>query len=283
MAWVEGWRAAQPQQPIRAYDIKTRDPASATSKHADYARLGVDGAPGPAEALAGARAVFSLVTADQAAAAARAAADHLAPGALYLDGNSCAPDTKRAAARVIEAAGGRYVDLAIMAPVRPALLAVPLLVSGPHGEAARDLLRALGMRPDDLGGAIGRASSVKMMRSVMIKGIEALTLECLLAARRAGVEQEVIASLDASMPGMAWPERATYNLERCTTHGARRAAEMHEVARTVKALGLPARMSQATMRWQQDAGRTGPAPRAQDFGARADALIGALASHDKES
>ena len=101
MAFAGAWRAR-----AIAYDIKTDDPALAAAKRADYARLGVAGADSLAEALAGARLVLSLVTADQALAAAEAAASSIEAGALYCDFNSVAPQTTQAAARAIEAAGG---------------------------------------------------------------------------------------------------------------------------------------------------------------------------------
>jgi 3-hydroxyisobutyrate dehydrogenase-like beta-hydroxyacid dehydrogenase len=199
-------------------------------------------------ALAGAAVVLSLVTADQALAAAQAAAPIILPGTLYFDMNSVAPDTKRAAALAVEAAGGRYVDVAVMAPVEPARLAVPLLVSGPHTADGAIVLRELGFsNVRALSGDVGRASSVKMIRSVMVKGIEALTAEMILAGDAAGVSDEVLASL-----GGDWATQAAYNLERMTTHGLRRAAEMEEVVKTLTALGVDPVMTRGTVVRQRE-------------------------------
>ncbi|MEO9132645.1 MAG: DUF1932 domain-containing protein [Sphingomonas sp.] len=212
------------------------------------------------EALAGASAALSLVTADQALQAATDAAAYLEPGALWFDMNSVAPDTKRAASRVIEAAGGRYVDVAVMSPVHPARTGVPLLVSGPHAEAGAALLRAIGFtKVRMLEGGVGHASSIKMIRSVMVKGIEALTAECILAADRAGVLDEVIASLDASPPPAGWASRADYNLDRMLEHGLRRAAEMEEVVKTLDALGTGSAMTRGTVVRQREIGALGAA------------------------
>ncbi len=180
-------------------------------------------------AVAGAEIVLSLVTADQALAVAQAAAQHLAPGALFCDMNSVAPGTKQQAAAAIEAAGGRYVDVAVMSPVNPARQGTPLLVSGPHLEVALALLAGLGFtnaRP--AGDAIGRASTIKMLRSVMYKGMEALTAECLIACEKAGVTEEVLASFGNASGSGDWASGADYRLDRMLVHGARRAAEMHE-------------------------------------------------------
>src|SRR5690606_11498719 len=128
------------------------------------------------------------------------------------------------AAQIIEAAGGRYVDVAVMAPVEQGL-AVPLLLSGPHAAAAVPLLKALGFTNlRVVGGEVGRASAIKMIRSVMIKGLEALSWECAAAAEAAGVYDEITASLDASEKPVGWAQRFAYNRERMETHGARRAA-----------------------------------------------------------
>ncbi len=177
---------------------------------------------------------------------------------------------------MIGAAGGRYVDVAVMAPVYPKQHLVPLLVSGPEAQAGIAALTALGMRPKYMGEAVGRASSIKMLRSVMIKGMEALTAECVLAARRAGVEEEVISSLEASDPGVKWRERGAYNLERMMVHGARRAAEMHEVAKTVAALGLSDGMASATADWQARIAEIGADPGPDDLFERADRILSRL-------
>jgi 3-hydroxyisobutyrate dehydrogenase-like beta-hydroxyacid dehydrogenase len=205
-------------------------------------------------ALKGAPLVLSLVTADQALRAAEAYAKHLTPGALWCDGNSIAPGTKRAAARAVEAVGGRYVDIAILAPAGAKRLAVPLFLSGPAAGQAAPALRALGFCDIRIvGEEVGQASAIKMIRSVMVKGIEALTSEMMLAADAAGVTQDILASLDASESPQPWAERAAYNLERMATHGLRRAAEMKEAAKTLLELGVDPLMTLGTVRRQRAA------------------------------
>jgi 3-hydroxyisobutyrate dehydrogenase-like beta-hydroxyacid dehydrogenase len=234
-------RAAAWGAQARAFDL---DPARARI----MADRGVKGCPSAAVALADAPLVLSLVTADQSLAAARHCAPLLADQALWCDMNSVAPQTKRAAAALIEAAGGRYVDVAVLAPVEPARLAVPLLLAGPHTTAAETALRHAGFSNVRLvGGEVGKASAIKMIRSVMIKGIEALTDEMMAAAAAAGVTDEVLASLDASERAKPWAERAAYNLERMASHGARRAAEMEESARTLEGLGVGPVMTRGTV------------------------------------
>lgn len=242
----------------RIYDIKTDRPETRDAKLADYAAAQVDGRDTMAEIVTGADLLLSLVTADQPLASAEAAAADLSPGTLYCDMNSIAPQTKQAAARLIEAVGGHYVDVAVMAPVDPARLAVPLLLSGGQAEAAADKLAALGFTNIRIvGDGVGRASSIKMIRSVMVKGLEALTAECVLAAEAAGVREEVIASLDASEKPKPWDSRADYNLDRMMVHGLRRAAEMEEVVKTLDGLGTGSAMTRGTVERQRAIGTLG--------------------------
>jgi 3-hydroxyisobutyrate dehydrogenase-like beta-hydroxyacid dehydrogenase len=222
-----------------------------------FAADGLATAENPAETLAGAGLVLSLVTADSALDVALDYAPLLAIGAIWCDMNSVAPDTKRAAASAVEAAGGLYVDVAVLAPVNPAGLAVPLLISGQAAARAETLLRGAGFTNTRVvGDEIGRASAIKMIRSVMVKGIEALTGEMMLGAAAAGVTDEVLASLDASEKSLPWAARADYNIERMVTHGLRRAAEMEESAKTLAALGVEPVMTLGTVRRQREmAGR----------------------------
>jgi 3-hydroxyisobutyrate dehydrogenase-like beta-hydroxyacid dehydrogenase len=255
-AFVSGW--TRRPDAVRAYDLKTDRPETAEAKLRDMARMQVTPAKSSAEALANASIALSLVTADQALLAAQEGARHLRPGTVWFDCNSVAPDTKRAAAKAIEAAGGRYVDVAVMSPVHPAKAHVPLLVSGPHAEEGAQALLALGFtKVRVVPGDVGRASSIKMIRSVMVKGIEALTAECVLAASEAGVLGEVLASLDASPPKERWQDRADYNLDRMMVHGLRRAAEMEEVVKTLDALGTGSAMTRGTVERQRAIGEKG--------------------------
>ncbi|MEZ2130808.1 MULTISPECIES: DUF1932 domain-containing protein [unclassified Sinorhizobium] len=255
-AFVAGWLSEDTFtcEPLSTFDIKVQEPPHREALLQACSRFGVLCAKSPGEALKGHDIVFSLVTANRAFEAAEQAAEFLERDALYLDCNSCSPATKAAAARLVEAAGAVYVDVAVMSPVQPARHRTPLLVSGPSVGRAQLVLDGLGMNARAAGDRVGQASSIKMLRSVMIKGLEALTAECILAARKAGVERDVLASLQASDPGIDWTARSAYNLERMMVHGKRRAAEMQEVAATLRELGLPDRMALATVDWQQQVG-----------------------------
>ena len=247
--------AADMLLPLVSYDDKIRIAGSRKAKLDEFDAAGVKAAQANSEATSGSDLILSLVSSDQALSAAVETAAAIGAGALFCDMNSVAPDTKRAAARPIGEAGGRYVDVAVMSPVHPAGLGVPLLVAGPHAVPACDALAAIGFKNIRVvEGGVGAASSIKMIRSVMVKGLEALSAECAVAARAAGVLDEVVASLNASWPGADWARRLDYNLDRMMVHGTRRAAEMREAAATVAALGVDPVMTRGTIARQRALG-----------------------------
>jgi len=285
MAFVSGWDGTC-ANPITAFDIKTDAPAPAVrkAKKSDYAAAGVTGARDLAEALASAEIVFSVVTPDQAFNAATGAAAVIAPGALYFDCNSCAPETKRQVAGLIGRRGARYVDVAVMSPVHPRLHKTPLLISGDHAAAGLQVLNTLDMKATITPGPVGAASSIKMIRSVMVKGMEALVLECVLSGRRAGVDEIVLQTLKDTFPGFDWDQRAAYMMERVMTHGLRRSQEMGEVAQTVDDLGLSGDMARGSAAWQQRVGALeldAEAIGAGDYQALADAILRAIGEHEQ--
>jgi 3-hydroxyisobutyrate dehydrogenase-like beta-hydroxyacid dehydrogenase len=238
-----------------AWDILFPEPEGAALRRAAEA-LGVRQAASSADAVAGADIVVSAVTAASSLDAARAARPHLRPQQYFLDINSVSPGRKQETARLL-AGAARYVDVAVMAPVHPARHRTPMLLAGEHAAGLDPILRALDMNTTIAGSEIGAAAAIKMVRSVMIKGFEALCLECFLAAERAGVTPQIVASLTKTYPGLDWPKVVAYNLERMASHGERRAAEMEEVAATLRELGIAPLMTTGTVARQREMGRIG--------------------------
>ena len=205
-----------------------------------------------AEAIAGADLIISAVTAGSALGVAEQVATLIAPGQVFMDINSVAPNTKRSACAAITAAGGSYLDAAVMAPVPPQRLQTPMLLGGERAEEVAGWLAPLGFNVRVVAEEVGVASAIKMCRSVMIKGLEALTTECLSTARQYGAEDAVLASLHKSFPSMGWDaELPHYLISRVAEHGRRRAEEMEEVAKTAADVGVAPNMSLAIVATQR--------------------------------
>ncbi|HZT51419.1 MAG TPA: DUF1932 domain-containing protein [Stellaceae bacterium] len=267
---------------VATYDILFDNSAAGASLRETARALGVAAAATAETAAAGAQVVISAVTAASAFAVAQQAGGYLKPGQFFLDINSVSPETKRADAAAVERSGAHYVEAAVMAPVAPYGLKVPMLLGGREAAALAAILTPAGMAMEPVATRIGEASAIKMCRSVMIKGIEALAVECFMTARRYGVEDRIVASLDETFKPLSWEKLAGYLIERVVRHGRRRAAEMREAAETVAAIGLEPLMTAATAQrqdWVADQADAAPqlrGNREEDWRATADGLLARL-------
>jgi 3-hydroxyisobutyrate dehydrogenase-like beta-hydroxyacid dehydrogenase len=240
---------------IAAWDILFPQPGGAPLKAA-AGKIGARVAASAAEAVRDADMVIAAVTAASSVEAGRSAVPHLSGAPYYLDINSVSPGRKQETAALL-GDKARYVDVAIIAPIHPRQHKTAMLIAGPHAQSVAPLLTALGMNVTIAGDKTGTAAAIKMIRSVMIKGIEALTLETFIAATRAGLVEEVTASMKNNYPGLDWAKIAEYNVERMASHGERRAAEMEESARTLRELGIEPRMVDAMVGDHREMGAIG--------------------------
>ncbi len=241
---------------IAAWDILFPEDKGTALKRAG-ATIGARLASSAADAVTNSDIIVAAVTAGSSIDAAQSVASHLSGNPYYLDVNSVSPGRKREAAQVLGGAA-RFVDVVILAPIHPRKHQTPLLLAGEHAQSVLPILiDELDMRGAIASVQIGAAAALKMIRSVMIKGIEALTAECFLAAQAAGIAQEVAASLHNNYPTLDWSKVIDYNLERMASHGIRRAEEMEQVAATLTELGIAPLMTEAIVKRQREMGELG--------------------------
>jgi len=199
------------------------------------------------DAIRSAQLVVSVVTASSAFTVACEAAGLLRPAQFYLDANSVSPETKGKMAAEVDRSGAYFVEAAVMAAVAPQRLKVPMLLGGTHASELAPALRTLGMDVTPVSERVGVASAIKMCRSVVMKGLAALAIESLFAARRYGAEDAVIASFEATYPHMGWAKSLPDSLtKRAVEHSRRRAAEMREVEETLESAGIRPFMASGT-------------------------------------
>lgn len=230
---------------VGAWDLKFTDPALREAERGHAASHGVEACDSAAALCAKSNLIISAVTASSTLAVAQDVVRHIKPGTLYLDFNSASPGTKTQCAQLIDAAGGHYVEAGVMTSVPPYGIAVPMLLGGKRAVALVDLLRPLGCDVTAVAEKIGVASAIKMCRSVMIKGLEALVIESYITARAYGVEEHMIPTLYETFPGIDWNQQGAYFFNRVAQHGKRRAEEMVEAANTVLEAGFTPWMSTA--------------------------------------
>ncbi len=243
--------AARGVAAVTAWDVKLPDAGASAAMRQRAARDGVTLAASAADAVAQADLVICAVTASNTRAAAHSVAGAMRRGAFFVDLNSASPRTKAECGRMIDDSGGRYVESAVMTSVPPYGIKVPMLLGGPAATALAPTLTDLGCKVEVASEELGVASAIKMCRSVIVKGLEAIVIESFTTARRYGVEKQVLASLAETFPGIDWERNGDYFFSRVIQHGKRRAEEMREAAATVREVGLDPFMASAIADRQQ--------------------------------
>ena len=237
-AFSQGLRDERADVELAAYDVFANDAGKGAQIRKRAKETGVTLVESPAGLAAASTVILSLVVSSVAEQAAQDIAPHLTADHLYADMNSASPMVKQAVQRIIEGAGAGFTEAAVMAAIPPNRHKSPLLLAGASAQAFEDAVKPIGMVTEVMGTEVGKASATKMFRSIIMKGIEALLLECLVAAGRYGVDAKVLESVNASIPGLDWRKQADYFAGRTAVHGVRRAHEMEEVAQTLDAMGI---------------------------------------------
>jgi 3-hydroxyisobutyrate dehydrogenase-like beta-hydroxyacid dehydrogenase len=241
---------------VAAFDARGGEPEVRSRAE----RAGIDLA-GSLEALAASSdVVICLTSAKVAVAVARDMVPFLTAEHVYTDWNSASPQLKCEVAEVVAPSGARFADGAVMAAVPAHRHRVPVLLSGDGAPALQQALAGMDMQLEVLGPEPGQASAVKMFRSLLVKGLEALLLECAVGANAYGATHRVLESMTGSLPTQDWPELAAYLLQRTVAHGERRAEELRQVARTLEDVGLEPLLADAGARrlqWFVDLDVTG--------------------------
>lgn len=240
---------------VVGYDARGDDPV--VQERAERAGVALVGSlAGLAER---ADVLICLASAKVAVPIARDMAPRLTGDHVYADWNSASPEVKREVGDVVGPTGAAYVDGAVMAAVPPHRHRVPVLLSGDGAEQLAAALAGFGMQLEVLGDEPGQASAVKMFRSLLVKGLEALLLECAVGAQAYGATERVLESMNGTLPTEDWPRLAAYLLERTVAHGERRAEELRQVARTLEDAGVEPLLAEAGARrlqWFVDLGVT---------------------------
>lgn len=234
---------------IYAFDIHANHPALGAKIQARAKETGTTLVDSSSELAAAVDVLISAVTADQAVKAAEQTSLYLTTRHLYADLNSISPKAKEGVAKAVTAQGAEFCEIAVMGPIPGYGHKAPLLLGAAGALRFQELFAPLGLRMEIVStDVVGRAAAVKMFRSVVYKGIEALLFECVLGAGQYGAEERVFASLKESLPGVDWKKLADYMVGRVVVHGERRAREMDEVAKTLEELGIEPMMASATAR-----------------------------------
>lgn len=237
---------------VTAWDKLQLDSATANQQIAKTQSLGIRAAASMHDAVSSAELIVSTVTASQAPVAAEQAADALMNGCHWLDLNSVSPATKRQVHDSFAHKGVLFTEGVAMDTVPSKGAQVPLIFCGPESMSLSKTLNKFGLNTRSVSAELGAASTTKLLRSILIKGMEALFAESIEAAGKVDMQDEVLASLQATYPGLDWQEVAGYQLYRASLHAERRASEMREAEKLVKELGVESLMTSAIVERQQN-------------------------------
>lgn len=237
---------------ISTFDILLDDPDQRDAMRRKAAAVGVEACDSLNAAITGADLVLSTVVCKASLPVAQEAARHIRPDQFYVDFNSISPGLKRQVAEAIAASGARFVEASVMGGFPGVGHKVPMLLGGTGGKDFMALVEPLDFNVEFVQEDVGQASAIKMVRSIMMKGMEALFLECMGAANHYGIEQRILESFEKSSGGRSWTETANHTMPRTAVHASRRADEMAQVALTLQEIGQEPAMAQATeqrLRW----------------------------------
>lgn len=272
-------RAAGAAHALATFDLLLQQAAAGEAMRRHAAAHRIEAVADAAGLAACCDLIFSAVTAEQTLAAARALGARPLNDAWVVDLNSAAPATKIECAALIAAAGGRYVEAAVMTSVPPHGMRVPMLLGGTHAAEAEKILKALGFVAETVSADLGVASAIKLCRSVIIKGLESLVVESFTAARALKVERQVLASLAETYPQFDWEKQGDYLFSRVIQHGKRRAEEMRASAQMIDAIGVGGLMAaaassrQAAVAAQRDQARFADPTTPKPWRERADEML----------
>ena len=231
-------------------DIAVYSRSIAKASEGDPARkraaaAGVHLAATPRELCERSDIIIALTPGRTALAALRSLRPYLRADQLYVDASAAAVKTMEEAGRMLEGRA-RFVDAAIMSPVPLNGIKGVIVASGAHAKRFHALMTPFGMNIQIVGDKPGAASAMKLIRSVCIKGLSAVMLECFEAAQRYGVLDAVAADIAGSLDERPFAQNMKRYVCGTAVHAARRVHEMTDSLTLLRALGASTRMTRAT-------------------------------------
>lgn len=233
--------------PMAASDVMWQDERFGPSIRKRAEETGVTLLSSSDACIGRAEFVCSLTSAAVAVRVASGIVPKLAAGQAYVDMNSAGPSVKEEIAALEHAAGVQICDAAVMGTVPGNGHRVPMFLAGDGAKAFCDAMTPFGMRLTVLDRPAGSASAIKMLKSVVMKGLPQLMLESFIAAERYGVLDTLVGSLSSSLNGKTVEQLADTFVARTAIHAARRADEMRDVQKMLIGLSCDRRMTDATI------------------------------------
>ena len=192
--------------------------------------------------------ILCATSAKSALSIAKLASEYLKPGKIYADINSASPMVKKQIDTVVSGTGADFVDCGVMDIIPPHRQKVPIAVSGSGARKFADFANSIGMNVTFINETAGSASTLKMLRSVFMKGLTSLLLEMLVPASKIGVEDKIMEYISKTFSGSTLEQLANLLINRTAVGASRRISEMKDVAATLKSLKVESFATEATIK-----------------------------------
>lgn len=231
--------------PLRAYTRERTQPGAALALAERLRLTATHPCATLAEAITGATAVLSVVPAHASLKVVEQCAPLLHPGTYFVDFSAAPVADKKAGGALVAEADALYVDAAVLGTVSTSGFEVPILASGPGAPGWQALVEPEGLKVEALQGPAGDATLVKLLRSVYMKGRDALIVEMMLTARRYGLDERVVASIQGPGEQVSFAALAERVLCALAVHAERRADELLASSEVVREAGVDPLVSRA--------------------------------------
>ncbi len=190
-----------------------------------------------AEVLAASDYILSVVTPQSCREVADDVSRSLHGHQVFIDLTSTAPAVKRMIGATVTSSGAKFVEGVILGAVR--LFTSPIiLLGGPTGDSAALVLQQYGLAARFYSPEIGRASAFKMLRSIFSKGMEAVLVETLVAACRAGLLDEIWEEIRTTLSTGNVEDTLETWIRSHACSAQRRSHEMQEVSQFLEEIGI---------------------------------------------
>jgi 3-hydroxyisobutyrate dehydrogenase-like beta-hydroxyacid dehydrogenase len=191
--------------------------------------------------------IFSLVSSSASESVAAGVAKGIRKGTIFIDLTTSTPQVKANSEKIITANDGIYVDAAIMGTVATEQQRVPLLIAGNHAEKVQTILNSLNFNAQAISHPNGGAASIKLLRSIFMKGLEALVLETMVTAKNFGVSDEVMESISRTINNNDFATFANALITTHVIHRNRRYKEVLDSSNLIKDAELPPYVTQGVI------------------------------------
>ncbi len=200
--------------------------------------LGIDIAASLEDLINSSDVIFSAVTPVAGLVVAKAVVQYLQADQIYADLNSCTPNLKKQSMAVIQESGASYVDVGVVGGISIQGHKIPCLLCGDKAAALEMLMSPYGMNMKVVDGPVGTAALIKMLRSVVLKGIEALMLEMFMAAEEYGLQDTMMDSIAATFNKGNFEKYSDMLMSTHGLHAGRRSDEVQMILETIKEVGV---------------------------------------------